>query len=210
MINYNYLSCTDYDGKTKEINFCSENLPESASEEFEVLVVHTDKENKNLLHVKSVEHLQEDTLYYNVGKITIKPSVSISSSTTLTAADIFIYFTFTSKEPWPSNNTKQFKNFKAWIEEHLLLNNHLGVEVLPNAVTLPATGAIQGTKKSDNAKMQCVPLSLAFQSSDICINFAAISETSGVSNLFVFYNLDTLDASGVNAYISIESYTIKK
>lgn len=209
MINYNYLSCTDYDGKTKEINFCSENLPESASEGSKLLAVHHDKENTNLLHVREFDMTEQAAHYYNVGKITIKPSVNISSSTALTAADIFIYFTFTSKEPWPGNHTKQFKNFKAWIEEHFLLNNHLGVEVSPNVVTLPATGVVQGTKKSDSAKMQFVPLSFTFQGNDIRINFAAISETSGVSDLAVFYNLDTLDASGVNAYISIESYTVK-
>ena len=52
MINYNYLSCTDYDGKTKEINFCSDTLPETASEDFKLLVAHADTENPNLLHVR--------------------------------------------------------------------------------------------------------------------------------------------------------------
>lgn len=55
MINYNYLSCTDYDGKTKEINFCSENLPESASADCTYLALHTDDDNPNILHVKKVD-----------------------------------------------------------------------------------------------------------------------------------------------------------
>jgi hypothetical protein len=55
MINYNYLSCTDYDGKTKEINFCSENLPKSASADCTYLALHTDTNNPDVLHVKKVE-----------------------------------------------------------------------------------------------------------------------------------------------------------
>lgn len=54
MINYDYLSCTDYDGTTKQINFVSENFPATISETFDILVVCTDSENDKLLHVKKL------------------------------------------------------------------------------------------------------------------------------------------------------------
>lgn len=205
MINYNYLSCTDYNGNTKEINFCSDTLPESANAGWTYLALHTDKNNSNLLHIRSVEHLQEDTLYYNVGKITIKPSVSISSPYLFTDTDTLICFTFLSKEPWPANNAKQFVNFKTWIEEQLHLNNHLGVEILPNTITLPVTGVMHCTKKNDGTTVQCVPLNFTFQDNDIRINFTA---ADAISDFAVFYNLNTLDNVGNMAYITIESYTV--
>lgn len=54
MINYNYLSCTDYNGDTKEINFCSKKIPESANADCTYLTLHTDA-NPKVLHVKEVD-----------------------------------------------------------------------------------------------------------------------------------------------------------
>ena len=54
MINYNYLSCTDYDGTTKELNVLSkaDTLPSTASEDYSLLVVRKDTANENLLHIQ--------------------------------------------------------------------------------------------------------------------------------------------------------------
>ena len=89
MINYNYLSCTDYDGKTKEINFCSENLPESASADCTYLALHTDNNDPNILHIKKVsaDDLKKELVFPSTTQIYKELNDSIITvSTNLSAA----------------------------------------------------------------------------------------------------------------------------
>lgn len=70
MINYNYLSCTDSEGNTKEINFCpTEQLPDDPMQTTMLLRVHKDPENNALLHVEPFEIYPVGSIYLSLSPI---------------------------------------------------------------------------------------------------------------------------------------------
>lgn len=125
MINYNYLSCTDSDGNIKEINFCPDALPETASQEVAYLTVHPDTENPNLLHVQKA-----DGPYWNTISLSIR-DISPSIGAGITVKNIHIDFSFPSKIASPA--LEESADIFPWIIKQL------GSET----VALTATGLVE-------------------------------------------------------------------
>ena len=61
MINYEYLTCTDSDGNSKEINFVPGALPSTAKTEYTLLALYEDTKNSKLLHVKQINAPVKET-----------------------------------------------------------------------------------------------------------------------------------------------------